>query len=62
MAGNSVKSDVLPMLAAGGYAALVPYPMVWSWEAAEIPAGHPRFREVEQLARLSAWLDEIRLD
>lgn len=62
MAGNSVKSDVLPMLAAGGYAALVPYPMVWSWEAAEIPAGHPRFREIEQLARLSAWLDEIGLD
>src|SRR5690606_20997085 len=29
MTGNSVKSDVLPMLAAGGFAALVPYPLVW---------------------------------
>lgn len=59
MAGNSVKSDVLPMLKAGGYAALVPYPMVWSWEAADIPEGHPRFREVASLAGLPAWLDEI---
>lgn len=59
MAGNSVKSDVLPMLKAGGYAALVPYPMVWSWEVADIPEGHPRFREVETLAGLPAWLDEI---
>jgi putative hydrolase of the HAD superfamily len=59
MAGNSVKSDVLPMLAAGGYAALVPYPMVWIHEAADPPAGNPRFREVETLAHLPAWLEEI---
>ncbi len=59
MAGNSVKSDVLPMLAAGGYAALVPYPLVWSHEAADPPTDHPRFREVETLAGLPAWLEEI---
>lgn len=59
MAGNSVKSDVLPMLAAGGYAALVPYPLVWSHEAADPPTGNPRFREVETLAQLPAWLEEI---
>jgi putative hydrolase of the HAD superfamily len=59
MAGNSVKSDVLPMLAAGGFAALIPYPLVWSFEAAEPPAGHPRFRELPTLADLPGWLDEI---
>ena len=59
MSGNSVKSDVLPMLAAGGYAALVPYPLVWWAEAADTPEGHPRFRELAELGQLSDWLDQI---
>ncbi|MBP9235795.1 MAG: hypothetical protein KBF30_14060, partial [Hyphomonadaceae bacterium] len=59
MTGNSVKSDILPMLAAGGYAALVPYPLVWEHERAEKPVDNPRYREVETLGRLPAWLDEI---
>jgi putative hydrolase of the HAD superfamily len=59
MAGNSVKSDVLPMLQAGGYAALIPYPLVWEHERAEKPVGHPRYREMETLGRLPEWLDEI---
>ena len=59
MAGNSVKSDILPAIAAGGYAALIPYPLVWEHERAEKPAGNPRFREMETLGRLPAWIDEI---
>lgn len=59
MTGNSVRSDILPVLEAGGYAALVPYPLVWEHERAEKPADHPRFREVETLSHLPAWLDEI---
>jgi putative hydrolase of the HAD superfamily len=59
MTGNSVKSDILPMLAAGGYAALVPYPLVWEMERADKPEGHPRYREVETLGELPGWLDEI---
>lgn len=59
MTGNSVKSDILPMLAAGGYAALIPYPLVWEMERADKPDGHPRYREVETLGLLPKWLDEI---
>ena len=59
MTGNSVKSDILPMLAAGGYAALVPYPLVWEHERAEKPVGNPKYREVETLGQLPGWLDEI---
>lgn len=59
MTGNSVKSDILPMLAAGGYAALIPYPLVWEMERAEKPVGNPRYREIETLGGLPAWLDEI---
>jgi putative hydrolase of the HAD superfamily len=60
MAGNSVKSDILPMLKAGGYAALIPYPLVWEHERAEKPHHNPRFREMEKLELLPSWLDEIR--
>jgi putative hydrolase of the HAD superfamily len=60
MAGNSIRSDILPMLQAGGYAALIPYPLVWEHERADKPSDHPRFREVETLAQLPSWLDEIR--
>ena len=60
MAGNSVRSDVLPVLEAGGFAALVPYPLVWEHEAADAPEDHPRFRELSCLGDLPGWLDELR--
>lgn len=59
MAGNSVRSDILPVLEAGGFAALVPYPLVWEHEAAETPDNHPRFRELARLGDLPGWLDEL---
>ncbi len=59
MAGNSVRSDVLPALEAGSYAALIPYPFVWVHETADTPTAHPRFRELGSLAELPVWLAEI---
>lgn len=59
MAGNSVRSDVLPALEAGSWAALIPYPLVWAHEAADAPAEHPRFRELAALGELAEWLDGI---
>ena len=56
MAGNSVRSDILPALDAGCRAVLIPYPLVWAHEAALAPARHPRFRQCESLAELAAWL------
>lgn len=56
MAGNSIKSDVLPALEAGCFAVLIPYPLVWSHEAAQAPGGHPRFRECASMAALADWL------
>jgi putative hydrolase of the HAD superfamily len=52
MVGNSVRSDILPMLAAGGHAVHVPYPSTWSHEMAAIPAEHPRFRTIGTMAEL----------
>lgn len=59
MAGNSVRSDVIPALEAGAWAALIPYPLVWAHEAASAPHDHPRYRELASLADLPGWLDEI---
>ena len=43
MVGNSLKSDVLPVLGLGGWAIHVPYATTWAIEHAEEPTGHPRF-------------------
>ncbi|NRF70104.1 HAD family hydrolase [Aquincola sp. S2] len=59
MAGNSVRSDILPALEAGAHAALIPYPLVWAHEAAEAPHAHPRFRQFDTLAQLVPWLDSL---
>jgi putative hydrolase of the HAD superfamily len=32
MVGNSVRSDVLPVLALGGHAVHIPYPLVWEYD------------------------------
>jgi putative hydrolase of the HAD superfamily len=59
MAGNSVRSDVLPALEAGSYAALIPFHLVWAHEDAPLPTEHPRFAELPSLAELPRWLAEV---
>lgn len=53
MVGNSLKSDVLPMIAAGGWGVHVPHALTWALEHAEAPQGHPRFAEITDLAALA---------
>ncbi len=59
MAGNSMKSDILPALEAGCWGALIPYPLVWSHEAADAPVGHERYVELANIGALPAWVDGI---
>ena len=59
MAGDSMRSDVLPALEAGAWAAYIPQPLAWSHEQRPPPRDHPRFRELPSLAALVHWLDEI---
>jgi putative hydrolase of the HAD superfamily len=49
MAGNSIKSDVLPMIHAGGYGVYVPFEVVWAHEHEEVPHNTPRYFAVEDL-------------
>jgi putative hydrolase of the HAD superfamily len=59
MAGNAMRSDVLPALAAGAYAALVPYEIAWDHESDAAPVDQPRYRELFSLGELAGWIDEI---
>jgi putative hydrolase of the HAD superfamily len=56
MAGNSMKSDVLPALQAGAYAAHIPYVVTWAHELAAAPEGHDRYAALTSLADLPQWL------
>ncbi|VVT24465.1 HAD family hydrolase [Sphingomonas sp. EC-HK361] len=59
MAGDSMRSDVLPALTAGAWAAFIPQPLAWSHEVAEAPADAARFRQLSTLAELPGWIDSI---
>ena len=59
MCGNSMRSDILPALQAGAYAAYVAYPLTWEYERAEAPTDHPRFAELASIADLPGWLDGL---
>jgi putative hydrolase of the HAD superfamily len=60
MAGDSIRSDVLPALEAGAWAAHVPHENVWLHEHAQAPADHPRFKRLTALSDLPAWVDGLR--
>ena len=59
MAGDSMRSDVIPALEAGAWAAYIPQPLAWSHEQRPAPSDHPRFVELPSLAALVHWLDNV---
>ena len=59
MSGNSLKSDVNPVIEAGGWGVYVPHGLTWALEAAEAPEDHPRFRQIEDLGALPDVVREI---
>lgn len=52
MAGNSLRSDVLPALEAGAWAVHVPHDLTWALEHGVAPTDHPRFAELHDLGGL----------
>lgn len=49
MLGNSVKSDILPVLEIGGSAAHIPYHVTWSHEQHDLNLEHSNFMELERI-------------
>ena len=56
MVGNTVRSDVLPVLAIGGRAVQIPHRVTWSHEVVDHSADFP---VLERLADLPAWLETV---
>ena len=60
MIGNSLKSDILPVLELGGAGVHVPYHITWAHEHVEkIPHDQPRFRQVKHLAEIPPLLADL---
>jgi putative hydrolase of the HAD superfamily len=60
MIGNSLRSDIAPVLELGGWGIHVPYHTTWAHEAqAEVAADAPRLRRVAGAAELPATVAEL---
>ena len=54
MVGNSLRSDIAPLLALGAWGVHMPYHVTWAHEAeADVDVGHPRLRVVEGAAGIA---------
>jgi putative hydrolase of the HAD superfamily len=49
MIGNSLKSDVLPVLNIGGHAVHIPYHTTWEYEKIDFEINHPNFNAFSSL-------------
>ncbi len=52
MIGNSLKSDVLPVLEIGGYAVHIPFHTTWEHEKVSHKVEHPNFRTLENITEV----------
>ncbi len=59
MVGNSMRSDVVPVIEAGGWGVYVPHGLVWEIEHAEAPVDAVRFHEISQLGALPDLVDSL---
>lgn len=56
MIGNSLKSDVLPVLQLGGHAVHIPYHITWDHEKIDHHIEHENFRQMEHAGQLLSLL------
>jgi putative hydrolase of the HAD superfamily len=59
MIGNSVRSDVLPVLDVGGQAAHVPYHLTWELEVADPPHEHDGYWELDDISQVPALVAKL---
>ena len=59
MVGNSLKSDVIPALAAGAFGVHVPHELMFALEHADPPTDNPRFHQIADLGALPALIAKL---
>ncbi len=61
MVGNSLRSDVLPIVALGGRAVYIPYHVTWAHEVADVNAdASPAYTELAHIGLLPAFVESLR--
>ncbi len=61
MVGNSLRSDIEPVLALGGWGLHMPYAVTWAHEASHgVDLAHPRLLRVDSPAAISAGVHELQ--
>lgn len=56
MIGNSLKSDIMPVLALGAYGFHVPYHSTWAYEKIDTKIEHPHFKQLERITEVLDYL------
>ena len=59
MVGNSVPSDIAPVMALGARAVHIPYRITWAHETADGAQGEAGFDTLQAITDLPAYLDEL---
>ncbi len=60
MVGNSLRSDILPVLELGGIAVYIPHKLTWAHEKAETPSsGQVGFHQLEHIGQLPGLVAEL---
>jgi putative hydrolase of the HAD superfamily len=59
MVGNSLRSDVLPIVALGGHAVHIPYQTTWAHEAVSDAGAHSGFFELAHIGLLPALVQQL---
>jgi putative hydrolase of the HAD superfamily len=59
MVGNSLRSDVLPIVALGGQAVHIPYQTTWAHETVPDPGAHSGFFELAHIGLLPAFIQQL---
>jgi putative hydrolase of the HAD superfamily len=59
MVGNSLRSDVIPAIAAGSWGVYIPHDLNWELEHADDPVDEPRYRRLDRLGELVDLITEV---
>jgi putative hydrolase of the HAD superfamily len=52
MIGNSLKSDIMPVLKLGGHAVHIPYHITWEYERIDTEIDHENFYQVDKMVEV----------
>jgi putative hydrolase of the HAD superfamily len=59
MVGNSMRSDILPVLELGGKAVYIPHALTWEHEHAPIESERPGLYQLDHISQLPALVEQI---